>query len=44
MTLRFGTWFRLACSRRGVFLQAPVMGQVWVGRNEVVWSRVTPRG
>ena len=40
MTIRFGTGFKLACSRRGVFLQVPVMGQVWVGRDEVVWGRV----
>ena len=40
MTLRFGKGFKLACSRRGVFLQVPVLGQVWVGRDEVVWSRV----
>ena len=43
MTLRFVKGLKLACSRRGVFHQVPVMGQLWVARDEVVWTRV-PHG
>lgn len=43
MTVRFGKWFQLACSMRGVFLKLPGMGQVWIGKDEVVWDRVPPR-
>jgi hypothetical protein len=43
MTVRFGTWFKVVCSMRGVFLKVPGLGQVWVGRDEVAWNRVPPR-
>jgi hypothetical protein len=43
MTLRFGKWFELACSMRGVFLKLPGMGHLWVGKDELIWDRRTPR-
>ena len=43
MTVRFGKGFMFAWSLRGIFLKIPGMGQLWVGRDEVAWNRVTRR-
>lgn len=40
MLVRFGSWFEFEAASGGLYLKAPLLGAIWIGRDgEKRWDR-----
>ncbi len=38
MKFELGRWFVFECLGSGIFLKAPLIGEVWIGRSAGTWD------